>query len=95
MGPTNPTWHLEMHDFLSNPQYEYSAHGLTLHTVLCESDGRGDDESYYVPSSLAGDTASVTSSSSGSWDCKLPWPLILYGSKTGNAEVHMIFLQKW
>ena len=36
VGPTNPTWHLEMRDFLVNPQYEYCAEGLLLHTAANE-----------------------------------------------------------
>jgi len=79
VGPTNPTWHLEMRDFLVNPQYEYSAHGLTLHTALRGSDDRG--------------TASVSSGLTSTWESEIPRPLIVFGSETGKAEVRPIILQ--
>jgi sulfite reductase alpha subunit-like flavoprotein len=77
VGPTNPTWHLEMRDFLLLPQYDYCADGLSLHTYTHETDYSGD-------ASLA--ATGTTASESISMMATAGRPLIVYGSETGNAE---------
>ena len=74
VGPTNPTWHLEMRDFLLLPQYEYCAEGLLLHTH--EAVDYSGDASATV--TTASESSSVVSTAAR--------PLIVYGSETGNAE---------
>lgn len=75
VGPTNPTWHLEMRDFLVNPQFEYTAHGYALHTAL---EGSGT-----VDGTISDDNASVETCG---FENDIPRVLILYGSETGKAE---------
>ena len=82
-GPTNPTWHLEMRDFLILPQYSYCADDMKLHTDL------GDNEADGVSvSEMTDDTASISSYSEYSTNTRsmIPQVLIVYGSETGNAE---------
>jgi sulfite reductase alpha subunit-like flavoprotein/nitric oxide synthase oxygenase domain/subunit len=78
VGPTNPTWHLEMRDFLINPQYEYCSEGMLLHAAA--EQGRDDRT---VSTSIT-DNNSMTSLMADVQ--QVPNILILYGSETGNAE---------
>jgi nitric oxide synthase oxygenase domain/subunit/sulfite reductase alpha subunit-like flavoprotein/hemoglobin-like flavoprotein len=87
-GPTNPTWHLEMRDFLVKPQYEYCADGLLLHTSV---DQRNDWSMHSMrssqsgPSSFSADDDSPRRASSRSC-ITAPRVLIAYGSETGTSE---------
>jgi hypothetical protein len=77
-GPTNPTWHLKMRDFLINPQYEYCSEGMLLHAAA--EQGRDD---HTLPTSIT-DNHSMSSLMAGVQ--QIPSILILYGLETGNAE---------
>jgi nitric oxide synthase oxygenase domain/subunit/sulfite reductase alpha subunit-like flavoprotein/hemoglobin-like flavoprotein len=81
-GPTNPTWHLEMRDFVVKPQYEYCADGLLLHTSV---DSRND---WSMHSSHSGVSTSFSEDErrSSARRCNAPRVLIAYGSETGTAE---------
>lgn len=72
VGPTNPTWHLEMRDFLVNPQYDYCINGLLLHTAHQSDSSLAENQVTHAPK-----TAAVIT---------IPRVLIAYGSETGNAE---------
>mmetsp|Transcript_1755 Transcript_1755/g.3894 ORF Transcript_1755/g.3894 Transcript_1755/m.3894 type:complete len:1532 (+) Transcript_1755:163-4758(+) len=80
LGPTNPTWHLELRDFLVKPQYEYASEGMLLHGI---GSGENDDLVSAV-SAATSDTMSMFSLNDVAPE--LPNVLILYGSQTGNAE---------
>lgn len=80
VGPTNPTWHLEMRDFLVLPQYEYTAEGMLLHRCL-------ENDEAMLGASIRDTSFSESSLSSSSvFAANIARPLILYGSETGTAE---------
>ena len=78
MGPNNPTWHLEMRDFLVKPQYEYCAEGMLLHNAI----GANKNDATVAMT----DDSSMYESELENDDLFVPRILILYGSETGNAE---------
>jgi len=80
VGPTNPTWHLEMRDFLVNPQYEYCVDGSALYRSL---DGMEHMTLTTAESTSEEDSASVSTVLTRAAMAKV---LILYGSETGSAE---------
>jgi sulfite reductase alpha subunit-like flavoprotein len=82
-GPTNPTWHLEMRDFLVKPQYDYCADGMLLHTSTDAMKYAGaststSESSLGEPSTILDDGQRINKS--------VPRVLIAYGSETGQAE---------
>lgn len=80
VGPTNDTWHLEMRDFLVNPQYEYCMEGMKFFSSFIHA---GETKS------IADETASTSAKSfqiSVMTSKSLPKPFIVYGSETGSAE---------
>ena len=80
-GPTNPTWHLEMRDFLKDPQYEW---GCSPWQVISFGDSYSDDLIDTTQHKL---TASLMKEKSKNRQkTKLPRVLIAYGSETGTAE---------
>jgi len=81
LGPTNPTWHLEMRDFRVDPQYHYCAKGMLLHTALGPKDDINAANRYL---SVANPVSS--SSTDSAIKMEIPQVLIAYGSETGNAE---------
>ena len=74
-GPTNPTWHLEMRDFLVKPQYEYAMDDLTFYGIMASTGNA--TLSTKVTDSDVGSVASTV---------EVPRVLILFGSETGTAE---------
>ena len=77
VGPNNPTWHLEMRDFLLKPQYEYCAEGMLLHNA--PNIGTADNDCDMV--SMHDSIADLEHD-----NFSIPRILILYGSETGKAE---------
>ena len=86
-GPTNPTWHLEMRDFLVKPQYEYCADGLLLHTSV---DQRNDWSMHSMHSAQSGRSSfsddDATRRATQRRCNTAPRVLIAYGSETGTSE---------
>ena len=88
VGPTNPTWHLEMRDFLVKPQYEYAMDGLAFHTALEDRDISTIADATEATFSI-GESESFYAS-----EFDIPKVLILYGSETGTAESVALDLKK-
>jgi sulfite reductase alpha subunit-like flavoprotein len=74
VGPNNPTWHLEMRDFMKNPQYDYCCNpwevvksdaSIQINKKFDDDDGDGrkEDDSVIIPNVI-----------------------IAFGSETGTAE---------
>jgi sulfite reductase alpha subunit-like flavoprotein/nitric oxide synthase oxygenase domain/subunit/hemoglobin-like flavoprotein len=83
-GPTNPTWHLEMRDFVLKPTYDYCADSLLLHTSV---DSRNDWSMHSAHSGISTSSDDDTMRRSSSRRCNsAPRVLIAYGSETGSAE---------
>ena len=80
VGPNNPTWHLEMRDFLVRPQYDYACDDLRIHTDFTRDEMKGTKTDEGI---LPKDNIDQADSS-----CKPETPrlLIAYGSETGKAE---------
>ena len=82
VGPTNDTWHLEMRDFKTKPQYDYSVDGCALYNSLEHKKDFG--------ASLSTIDSSMSSFSGSPEDTEafdqIPKVAILYGSETGQAE---------
>jgi hypothetical protein len=82
-GPTNPTWHLEMRDFLIKPQYDYvltigcSTLAWILRRLLTRT---------YRPWNLAFGDLSIPVEDSQKSNKSVSRVLIAYGSETGQAE---------
>lgn len=88
VGPTNPTWHLEMRDFLVTPQYDYCADSMLLHTSV---DQRNDWSMHSMHSAQSGrssfsDDDAATRRATQRRSNTAPRVLIAYGSETGTAE---------
>jgi sulfite reductase alpha subunit-like flavoprotein len=84
VGPTNKTWHLEMRDFLVQPQYAYCIDGLAYYQSLEHSRMKVVASGSRSLPSIAGDDSSISSSEQD--EAAIPKVLILYGSETGTAE---------
>ena len=84
-GPTNPTWHLEMRDFLVKPQYDYCADGLLLHTSLDQRNEWTMHSTHSAQSGSFSDDEAFRRASqrSNKGDTRV---LIAYGSETGTSE---------
>ncbi|CAB9504775.1 Nitric oxide synthase [Seminavis robusta] len=80
VGPTNPTWHLEMRDFLLFPQYEYCMEGVAFYGGLAASESKS-----ITDGTATTDDMSVESFLMKEETARLK-VLISYGSETGNAE---------
>ncbi len=75
LGPTNPTWHLEMRDFLILPKYDYCCNPWQIIDVK---------EPIYL--STKSNHKCILPEKNNSHKIMLPKVLIGYGSETGNAE---------
>jgi sulfite reductase alpha subunit-like flavoprotein len=83
-GPTNPTWHLEMRDFLIKPQYDYCADSMLLHTSMVGAKEAVDEITSPLECILGGLSTILDDSQRSSKS--VPIVLIAYGSETGQAE---------